>query len=362
MGVVAAAAFLGIALGVAALVVSLALLSGFQTHVRGRLASETPHLSITPAGRGAFGAEEGIARKLRALPGAVAVAPVVRGRLWLTLRGQATPVEAVGRADAKGLVLDATQARPLGAFPGDEVTLVSSRSRLSPLGPVPIVASMTVEELAAVSTGRRLPEAVLPLDAARRLFALGEGGATGYEVRLADPAAADAAAGAARAALGGNVTVTTWEEANRALVLALRLERFVLFATVFLIVVVAGLNLAATSAVLAATRAADAAVLAVLGASQKTVASVFRWAGGFVGSAGTLGGAVLGVAVSVVLDRTGAIPLPAQLYALDHVPFRVEAFDVAAVTILSFGWSFLAASVPARSAARRSLPEVLRAA
>lgn len=361
MGVVALAAFLGLALGVAALVVSLALLAGFQRHVRGRLADETPHLSIGPAGRGAFEESEGVEAKVRAAPGVVSVAPVARGRLWVTIHGQAAPVEAVGRADAKGLVLEATQARPFGILPGDEVTLVSSRSRLSPLGPVPIVAGMKVTELAPAMTGRRLPEAILPLDAARRLFALGERGATGYELRLSDPNRAPEAAGAIRALLGDSVTVTTWEDANRALVLALRLERLVLFATVFLIVVVAGLNLAATSAVLAATRAADAAVLAVLGAGPRTIAAVFRWAGGAVGVAGTVAGVLVGAILARILDRTGAIPLPAQLYSLTHVPFRVEPFDLFAVTVLSAAWSFLAASLPARAAASRDVSEVLRA-
>jgi lipoprotein-releasing system permease protein len=220
---------------------------------------------------------------------------------------------------------------------------------------------MTIEELSPAVTGRRAPEAILPIDVARRLFALGASGAGGYEMRLSDPSHAPRTAVLIREALGSTVRVTTWEEANRALVLALRLERIVLFVTVFLIVIVAGLNLAATAAVLAATRAADAAVLAVLGASPRTVASVFRWAGGAVGAAGTVAGVLVGAVGARVLDRTGAIPLPAQLYALSHVPFRVEALDLVAVALLSLAWSFLAASIPARTAARRNVSEVLRA-
>jgi len=268
----------------------------------------------------------------------------------------------VGREKAKGLVLDVAQARPLGVVPGESVTLVSSRARLSPLGPVPIVSTMKVTGLAPSSTGRRLAEASLPLDEARRLFALGPDGATGYEVFLKDPMRAKAGAAAVMAALGPSVSVATWEEQNRALVLALRLERFVLFAAVFLIVIVAGLNLAATSAVLAATRARDAAVLSVLGASPKTVENVFRAAGGGVGVAGTLAGVALGAAAALFLEKFGLVPLPAQLYGMSHAPFRVDALDVAAVAALSILWAFVVASVPARTAARQAVVEVLRGA
>ncbi len=361
VGVVALAAFLGLTLGVAALVVSLALLAGFQTHIRSRLLAETPHLTVTPAGRDAFSPADRVAEKLGTLPGVVSVSPVARGRVWISVAGRTAPAEAIGREKAKGLVLDLTQARPLGAIAGDEVTLVSSRTRLSPLGPVPIAVSMTIESVGPPATGRRAPEAVLPLKAARRLFALPEGGATGYEVFLADPRHAGRAAREVVSALGPEVRATTWEEANRSLVLALKLERIVLFATVFLIVVVAGLNLAATSAVLAATRAGDAAILAVLGAPPRTISAVFLAAGAGVGLLGTGAGAALGTAAAWILEATRAIPLPAHLYSLEHVPFRVDPLELLAVVVLSILWSVAAAALPARTAARRPVAEVLRA-
>ncbi|HQR46773.1 MAG TPA: ABC transporter permease, partial [Thermoanaerobaculia bacterium] len=239
VGVVALAAFVGLALGVAALVLSLALLAGFQAHIRSRLLAETPHLTVSPAGRDAFTTADGLPEKLAALPGVVSASPVARGRIWISIAGRTAPAQAVGRAGAKGLVLDLSQARPLGAVAGDDVTIVSSRTRLSPLGPVPIAVSMAVEKVVPASTGRREPEATLPLEAGRRLFALPEGGASAYEVFLSDPRRAAEAAREVVAALGGGVSATTWEEANRSLVLALKLERAVLFATVFLIVVVA---------------------------------------------------------------------------------------------------------------------------
>jgi lipoprotein-releasing system permease protein len=361
VGVVALAAFIGLTLGVAALVVSLALLAGFQTHIRSRLLAETPPLTVTPAGRGDFTAADRLPEKLAAVPGVESVSAVARGRIWISISGRTAPALAVGRSGAKGLALDLTQARSLGALAGDDATLVSSRTRLSPLGPVPITVTIPVEKIVPASTGRREPEAVLPLEVARRLFALPAGGATGYEVFLSDPRRAPETAGLVAAALGKGITVTTWEEANRALVLALRLERIVLFATVFLIVIVAGLNLAATSAVLAATRAGDAAILAVLGAAPRTVAGVFLTAGAGIGILGTAAGAALGTAAALLLDATKAIPLPAHLYSLAHVPFRVEASELLTVMALSALWSVAAAAIPARTAARRPVAEVLRA-
>ena len=362
VGVVALAAFLGLLLGVAALVVSLALLSGFQTNIRNRLLAETPHLLVTPAGRGEFHDADRIAGKLAAVPGVASVSPVAKGRVWVSLGSQAMPAMVVGREKQKGLVLDVAQARPIGLVAGETVTLVSSRSRLSPLGPVPIVATMKIAGVAPSATGRKAAEASMPLEEARRLFALGPDGATGYELRLTDAEHPARAAAAVSAALGPSVAVATWEEQNRALVLALRIERTVLFAAVFLIVIVAGLNLAATSAVLAATRAGDAAVLSVLGASPRAVGRVFLAAGAGVGAAGTLGGLALGVGAAVLLERAGLVPLPAQLYGMAHAPFRVEALDVLAVGVLSIFWSLLAASIPARTAARLSPVEALRGA
>jgi lipoprotein-releasing system permease protein len=357
VGVVALAAFLGLMLGVAALVVSLALLAGFQTNIRKRLLAETPHLLVTPAGRGEFHDADRVAGRLAAIPGVASVSPVAKGRVWVSLGGQAMPAVAVGREKEKGLVLDAAQARPIGLVAGETVTLVSSRSRLSPLGPVPIVTTMKIAAVAPSGAGRK---ASMPLEEARRLFALGPDGSTGYELRLTDAEHPGTAAAAVLAALGPSVAVATWEEQNRALVLALRLERFVLFAAVFLIVIVAGLNLAATSAVLAATRAADAAVLSVLGASPRAVGRVFLAAGVSVGAAGTLGGIVSGVLLAVLLERAGLVPLPAALYGMAHAPFRVEPLDVLSVGVLSILWSLLAASIPARTAARLSPVEALR--
>ena len=346
----------------AALVVSLALLSGFQAHVLTRLAEEAPHVLVSPAGRPDFAAAEGAAARLEGLPGVVSVTPVVRGRGWITVRGQAIPSVLAGREGAKGIRLDPAQARQLSVLPGEDVTIVSSRTRLSPLGPVPVTVTLSVKEVGATATGRRQPEAVLPAETARRLFGLPEGGATGFELRLGDPGAAPDVALRAREMLGVTSTATTtWQEANRALLLALRLERIAIFATVFLVVVVAGLNLAATSAVLAATRRGDAAVLTVLGASPRVLSRVFLLVGLLLGAVGTLTGLLLGAGLAVILDTTRAIPLPAELFALAHVPFKPGARDLLAVGAFSLAWSFLSSLVPARMAARVDVTEALRA-
>ncbi|HYN43522.1 MAG TPA: FtsX-like permease family protein [Thermoanaerobaculia bacterium] len=349
-------------LGVAALVVSLALLSGFQTHVLTRLAEEAPHVLVVPAGRPDFAAAEGAAARLAGLPGVVSVTPVVRGRGWITVRGQAIPAVLAGREGAEGIRLDPAQARQLSVLPGEDVTIVSSRTRLSPLGPVPVTVTLGVKEVGSTATGRRQPEAVLPAETARRLFGLPEGGATGFELRLGDPGTAPDVALRARETLGTTSTATTtWQEANRALLLALRLERIAIFATVFLVVVVAGLNLAATSAVLAATRRGDAAVLTVLGASPRVLSRVFLLVGLLLGAVGTLTGLLLGAGLAVVLDTTHAIPLPAELFALAHVPFKPAARDLLSVAAFSLAWSFLSSLVPARMAARVDVTEALRA-
>src|ERR1019366_5691024 len=110
VGVVALAAFCGLALGVAALVVSLALLAGFQTHVRSRLLAETPHLLVTPAGRGPFHDADRIGGKLAAVPGVVSVSPVARGRVWVSISRQ----ESLISAGAASRLKSARTAEPSG--------------------------------------------------------------------------------------------------------------------------------------------------------------------------------------------------------------------------------------------------------
>ncbi|MBK9964273.1 MAG: ABC transporter permease [Holophagales bacterium] len=359
---VAAAEFVGLVLGVGALVLSLALLSGFQAHVRTRLAEEAPHVLVAPAGRPDFTAAEGAAAKLALLDGVVSVTPVVRGRGWITARGQAVPAVLVGREQRDGIRLDPAQARQLSILAGEDVTIVSSRTRLSPLGPVPLTASIRVTEVAALATGRKQPEAVLPAGMARRLFGLPEGGATGFELRLSDPEAAPAMALAVREALGAETTATTtWQEANRPLLLALRLERVAIFATVFLVVIVAGLNLAATSAVLAATRRGDAAVLTVLGASPRLLGRIFLFAGLLLGFAGTFCRPRAGRRPRRYSRRDPRHPASGRALRARPRPVQARARDLLAVGAFSLVWSFVSSFVPARMAARVDVTEALRA-
>jgi lipoprotein-releasing system permease protein len=359
--VVAAAAFAGLVLGVGALIVALALLSGFQNHIKDRLISETPHVTVRPKARAEFLPSDGLLPVLEKLAGVEKVSPFVRGRVWVTQSSRSAPADAVGRENLKGITTDPGLANSLGLLPGVELTLVSSRTRLSPLGPVPIVISQTLTRVVPPVTSRRKPELELPIEDARRLMALPDEAASGYEVRLKEPADPSEIADAI-ANRFPDVLVTTWEDSNRPLVAALKLERIVLFTTISLIVIVAGLNLAAITAVLAATRAGDAAVLAVLGASPMMVGRVFLAAGVLLGTAGTAVGAMLGSSVAFLLDRYQLLPLPSRLYSIDHVPFRLDGLDLTAVVVLAFVWSVLVSYVPARAVARMNTVEVLRAA
>lgn len=357
----AAAAFAGLVLGVAALIVALALLAGFQGHIRDRLIAETPHLTVKPQGRSEFLPADGLAAKLKALSGVEQVTPFVRGRVWVTQSNRSSPADAIGREGLTGIVMDPPLASALALLPGVEVTLVSSRTRLSPLGPVPIVLSLPLTRVVPPVTARRKPELELPIEDARRLMALPAEAASGYEIRLKDPKDPDRKAAEMRSLIGSGVLVTTWEDSNRPLVAALRLERIVLFTTISLIVIVAGLNLAAITAVLAATRAGDAAVLGVLGASPAEVGRVFLAAGVLLGVAGTAAGAAFGTTVAYVLDRFRLLPLPARLYSIDHVPFRLDPLDLLAVVVLACVWSVLVSLGPSRAVARMNTVEVLRA-
>jgi lipoprotein-releasing system permease protein len=356
----------GLAVGVLALVVSLALLSGFQDRIRRQMMDRTAHLRVSPA-RGARLAEpDRVRAALEAVPGVRQVSPSIEGRAWAfnAAAPGVIPVpvryrSAAGRPGARGAVISGAVAARLHVQTGEDVRLASSRTRLSPIGPLPVTAIVPVDEVRLGSALDKPGEIEVSVDTARVLSDTATG-AGAYEARLDRPLEADRAARAVQAALGPGYRVETWRELNAPLAFALRLEKAVIFFTVGLIILVAALNIVSNIAMTVIEKKRDLGVFTAMGSAPASLERIYLSLGAAIGAIGTVTGVVLGAGLSIALDRYGLVPLPSDVYMLSHVPFAVHPVEVAVIAAFAFATAVAAAVLPARAAARLAPGEAIR--
>jgi len=344
----------GIALGVAALILALAALSGFQSALKEEVLSRTPQIEVElPAGTDPEMAREAV----QAVGGVQSAQVAVRGRGWLLARGRSRAVEIVGYgSDLPDLFPEATARTPglylgdglagvWGLETGDVVEVVSPIPTLTPLGPQPRVRRLVVEGTFASGRAEQEERLALPLSEASLLF--GRSAVHRLLIGCEDLDSALEVAGNLSAVLPTGSTVRTWRDLNRVLFFALRLEKSLMFVAVFLIVVVAGMSLVSDLTLILASKRPEVGMLGAMGAPPSSLRNIFLWLGGLVVGLGALSGLIVGVGGSWLLDRHELLSLPSQVYFLDHVPFLVRARDVLAIVsttvILTFTCSFYAA-------------------
>jgi lipoprotein-releasing system permease protein len=367
VALIATISVVGLAVGVAALVVSLALLSGFQDRIRRQMSERTAHLRVSPARGALLPDPEKVRATLEALPGVVTVSPAIEGRGWASDAAGISGVPVRYRngevADTADGVPQARIAAPLAArvhsFEGDEILLTSSRVRLSPIGPIPVAARLRIADVSRASALDRAGEVEVSERTARLLSGV-SAGAGAYEAKLRDPSKAEEDARRIRAALGGSVRVQTWRELNAPLAFALRLEKAVIFVTVALVIVVAALNIVSNIALTVVEKKRDLGVFASLGATPGSLERIYLTLGAVIGVIGTAAGVAFGVTLSLVLDRFRLVKLPSDVYLLSHVPFAVHPREVGAVAAFALATAVAAAVLPARAAARLAPGEAIR--
>jgi lipoprotein-releasing system permease protein len=370
VALIATISVLGLAIGVAALVVSLALLSGFQDRIQVQMAEKTPHLRVSAARGALLPDTEAVRAALSALPDVTQVEPAVEGRGWLSDADGMTATPVRFKSAGQGSLpanedgppparLAGSVAGRTGSRIGSLVRLTSSRSRLAPIGPIPIAMVFRVSDVRRSSALDRAAEVEIPEGAARLLAAL-PSGAPAYTARLTSADRAGEAARAVAAALGPQYRVQTWRELNASLGFALRLEKLVIFVTVALVILVAALNIVSNIALLVVEKKRDLGVFATLGASPGMLARVYLALGLCVGTLGTGLGLAAGSGLAWLFDRYGLVPLPADVYMLSHVPFTLHPMELAVVAIFAMGTALAAAALPARAAARLAPGEAIR--
>jgi len=381
----------GIALGVAALIVVLSVMNGFQKELRARILGVASHVQLSGAGN-RLADWQGVARIAAGHPRVQAAAPFVNAQGMLSA-GQAVrgavvrgvlPAEEdrvaeigrhmrAGRLEALkpgefGIVLGAELARALGALPGEKVALIAPQGQVTPAGVIPRLKQFTVVgvfEVGMFEYDSGL--ALIHLEDAQKLYQLGAA-VSGVRLKLDDLFAARTVARELMAKLGADVFASDWTRSHANFFRAVEIEKRVMFIILTLIVAVAAFNIVSTLVMLVTDKQADIAILRTLGASPGSIVQIFMIQGALIGVIGTLigvaGGVLLAfnvdVAVPAIESVLGFKFLAKDVYYISDLPSEVLAGDVATIGLVALALSFLATLYPSWRASRVNPAEALR--
>ena len=382
---------LGIALGVAALIIVLSVMNGFQKDVRDRMLSVVSHIEIfAPNGAALVDANKTMA-EARLNPQVIGAAPFISTQALLArgedmkgaiVRGIDPAHEdevtdlAVALKDtvlAKlvpgefGVVLGSELARSLGVREGDLVTLIAPGGQVTPAGVVPRLKQVTV--VGTFDSGHFEYDSALlmmHMDDAARIFRLE--GPTGVRLRLKDLHQAPAVTQQLAQTLSGDLLIRDWTQQNKTWFAAVQLEKRMMFIILTLIVAVAAFNLVSTLVMTVTDKRADIAILRTLGASPKSIMGIFVVQGAMVGVIGTLAGLLLGLGIAYNIDVIvpalerlfRASFLPKDIYLISSMPSDPQSSDIMPIAIISLVLSFLATLYPSWRASRVNPAEALR--
>jgi lipoprotein-releasing system permease protein len=381
----------GIALGVAALIVVLSVMNGFQKEVRARILGVASHIELRGAG-GPLAGWQALAVEARRHPRVLAAAPFVNAQGLLStgaaVRGSLVrgvlPAEEeqvaeigrhmrAGRLDALkagefGIVLGADLARALGVLTGDKVVLIAPQGQVTPAGLIPRLKQFTVVgvfEVGMFEYDSGL--ALVHLEDAQRLYQMGDA-VSGVRLKLDDLFAARAVAGELRASLGPAVYASDWTRSHANYFRAVEIEKRMMAIILTLIVAVAAFNIVSTLVMLVTDKQADIAILRTLGAAPGSIVAIFMIQGSLIGVIGTLagvaGGVLLGWNVDVVVpfieNLLGFKFLAKDVYYISDLPSDVQAGDVVTVAATALALAFAATIYPSVRAARVNPAEALR--
>jgi lipoprotein-releasing system permease protein len=351
---------IGLGLGVLALVVTLSLLEGFQASIRSEIVARATHARVIPVDGRRLADPGKLASVLQEKLPEVELVEVVRGTCLVSSFTDAVPASVIGRSDALDVGLDRILANRLQVGSGEEISVISPRQRLTPMGPLPVRVRAQIARVLAPEPGSQEGSVRLPLGLAQRLL-WGDAVVEAIELRdITDPwQLGDRVRSALDPEIDG-IRVEGLVDLHRPLLLALAMERVMIFVAVGLMLVVAALNLLCNVAMVAAEKRVDLAVLAGIGLTPRALRRLFLLLGMGIGLVGSTLGAVLGVGISMLLNESGALPLPRGVFSFSSVPFRVEPSMVAVVMAVALALSAAASWLPSRLVARREPAEGLR--
>jgi len=377
---------IGVSVGVMAVIIALALMTGLQAKLNEKLLGASPHIYVWK--QGGLGLDyHAELEKLRSLPHVIGAAPEILDRGLIFTAGERAPVEVKGIVpslevqvtdikgairsgsldllaaqspdDRDGILLGKDLASKLGVSVGDTVSILTAEGILTPLGPQPRMRTLRVAGVISLGLYELdTSSGYVSLDVAKRLFARNE--AEMIQLRVDSIDRAQDVADSVRTNFGSEYITQSISEMNRSLFSALRLEKLAIALAISLIVVVAALNIVASLILLVMEKHRDIAILKTMGASARSVTGIFVMEGVIIGLVGTAIGAVGGYAIATVVDHYQLIHIPEDVYMVSYMPLTVLLSDLALVVGLALLICFVATIYPSRQAARLDPAQALR--
>ena len=396
----------GVGLGVMALIVVIAVMSGFSKDLRDKILGTNSHVVVSSMNRAMVENYDGIVKKVRSVKGVIAAAPFIMNQVMLingdrvsgiVVRGidpeKEETVSDLGKnmvlgtvSDLKtkssvsgeikgrekknraGIILGKELSRRLGVEVGDIVSMVSPVSRVTPVGLIPRMKLFKV--VGVFESGMYEYDANLSfilLKSAQKFFSM-KNGVSGIEVRVADIEQAGNIASAIQKELGFPYLVRDWMRMNKNLFSALKLEKVVMFIILILIIFVAAFNIVSTLFMLVMEKAKEVAILKSMGASCSSIMKIYSYQGLFIGLVGTFLGCAVGFVivpnlneiVSSIESIFGIVAFPSDIYYLDRLPSKIQYMDSFLIVIFSVVICLAASLYPAWRASKLELVDGLR--
>ncbi len=382
---------LGIALGVATLIIVMAVMNGFRHELLTRILGVNGHITVYGFD-GALADFDPLADELVRLDAVVRATPIIDGQVLATsargftsgamvrgvrakdLESRAIIVDGISPggldrfAASEGVIVGHRLAKRLGLDVGDRITLLSPKGMPTVFGTVPRSAAYTIAGTFDVGMYEYDSGFVfMPLDQAQLYFRMGEA-VTGIELFVADPTAIRSIRGMIIETVGERGRVWDWQQANASFFGAVKVERNVMFIILTLIIMVAAFNIISSLIMLVRAKGRDIAILRTMGATRGMVMRIFFLTGASIGVVGTIVGFWAGVAFVANIETiqrrieglVGADLFSAEIYFLSRVPARIETGEVITVVVMALALSFLATIYPSWRAARLDPVEALR--
>ena len=379
----------GVTVGVMALIVVIAVMSGFEDDLKSRILGVESHLVLMRHG-GPFSDYTAVMEKMAAVQGVEAVTPFIYTQVMLrssggvsgaVLRGidphtagsvlkgiqigalSSKPRDAEKEAQdvrVPGIVLGKELARSLHVLKGDMVQVITTKGMVSPIGHVPTMRRFVVKGY--FETGMYEYDgsmAYISLGDAQQILRM-KGAVSGIEARVTDIYKAREVAERVVETLGYPYWVRDWMQMNRNLFSALKLEKTVMFIILALIILVAAFNIASSLIMMVMEKSKDIAILKAMGATDRSIRKIFVYEGLLIGALGTFLGVVIGFVMCTLLEKYKFIELPGDVYYLTTLPVKLDFVDVLVIAASALIICFLATLYPARQASRLDPVEAIR--